>query len=105
MVFSTNQVRQLYVVTAVQGTNNEIDGDVSESDATGTIALRTDAEGKNLFFKYKGADHLMRSDLINIDNILYAKAVSADAANQKHVLKKAVVKLDAKVYEGKPIGG
>lgn len=77
MVFSTNQVRQLYVVTAVQGTEKKTDGKVSESDAAGTIALKADAEGKNLFFQYKGADNLMRSDLINIDNILYAKAVSA----------------------------
>ena len=46
MVFSTNQVRQLYVVTAVQGTANKTDGKVSESDAAGTIALKADAEGK-----------------------------------------------------------
>ena len=105
MVFSTNQVRQLYVVTAVQGTANKTDGKVSESDAAGTIALKADAEGKNLFFQYKGADNLMRSDLINIDNILHVKAVSADAATQKHAIKKAVVKLDANVNGGNPIGG
>lgn len=105
MVFSTNQVRQLYVVTAVQGTAKKTDGKVSESDAAGTIALKADAEGKNLFFQYKGADNLMRSDLINIDNILHAKAVSAEAATQKHALKQAVVKLDANVNEGNPIGG
>lgn len=103
--FSVNQVRQLYVVTAVQGTAKQTDGKVSESDAAGTIALKADAEGKNLFFQYKGADNLMRSDIINIDNILHAKAVSADAVTQKHVLKKAVVKLDANVNEGNPIGG
>lgn len=105
MVFSTNQVRQLYVVTAVQGTAKKTDGKVSESDAAGTIALKADAEGKNLFFQYKGADNLMRSDLINIDNILYAKAVSAEAATQKYALKQAVVKLDATVNGGAPIGG
>lgn len=105
MVFSTNQVRQLYVVTAVQDTAKETDGKVSESDAAGTIALKADAEGKNLYFQYKGADNLMRSDLINIDNILYAKAVSAEDATQKYALKQAVVKLDASVNEGNPIGG
>lgn len=99
MVFSTNQVRQLYVVTVVQ------EGNISESNAAGSIALKTDAEGKNIFFQYKGADNLMRSDLINVDNILYAKAISAEAATQKYALKQAVVKLDANVNEGNPIGG
>lgn len=103
--FSVNQVRQLYVVTAVQGTANKTDGVVSATAGAGTIALKTDKEGKNLYFQYKGADNLMRSDLINKDNILYAKAVSAEAATQRHVLKKAVVKLDTNVNEGNPIGG
>lgn len=105
MVFSTNQVRQLYVVTAVQGTAQKTDGKVSESDTAGTIALKADAESKNLYFQYKGADNLMRSDLINKDNILYVKAVSAEADTQKHALKKAVVKLDSNVNGGEPIGG
>ena len=105
MVFSTNQVRQLYVVTAVQGTANKTDGVVSATANAGTIALKTDKEGKNLYFQYKGADNLMRSDLINKDNILYAKAISAEAATQKYALKKAVVKLDTNVNGGNPIGG
>lgn len=103
--FSVNQVRQLYVVNAVKGTAKKTDGVVSESDNAGTIALKADAEGKNLYFQYKGADNLMRSDIINIDNILHAKAVSAEAATQKHALKTAVVKLDANVNGGNPIGG
>ena len=105
MVFSTNQVRQLYVVTAVQSTANKTDGTVAESASAGTIALKTDKEGKNLYFQYKGADNLMRSDLINKDNILCVKAVSAEASAQKYALKKAVVKLDADINEGKPIAG
>ena len=103
--FSVNQVRQLYVVTAVQGTANKTDGVVSATADAGTIALKTDKEGKNLYFQYKGADNLMRSDLINKDNILYAKAISAEAATQKYALKKAVVKLDTNVNGGNPIGG
>lgn len=105
MVFSTNQVRQLYVVTAVQGTAKKTDGTVSESNAAGTIALKADAEGKNLYFQYKGADNVMRSDLISIANILHAKAVSAEDDTQKHALKQAVVKLDSDVNDGEPIGG
>ena len=44
--FSVNQVRQLYVVTAVQGTANKTDGVVSATAGAGTIALKTDKEGK-----------------------------------------------------------
>ena len=105
MVFSTNQVRQLYVVTAVKGDANNTNGAVSDSDAAGTIALKKDASGKNLYFQYKGADTLMRSDLINISNIMYAKATSADDASQKHALKQAKVTLDTSVNEGNPISG
>lgn len=105
MVFSTNQVRQLYVVNTVQGTAQQTDGVVSASDAAGTIALKTDAKGKNLFFQYKGADNVMRSDLINIDNILHINAVGADDDSQKHYLKQAVVKLDSSVNSGNPIAG
>lgn len=103
--FSVNQVRQLYVVEKVQGTAKTTDGTVSESDKAGTIALKKDAEGKNLFFQYKGAANLMRSDLVNIDNILYAKAVSAKDPTQKHAFKQVTVKLDEDVNEGTPIGG
>ena len=103
--FSVNQVRQLYVVNAVKGTAKKTDGVVSESDNAGTIALKADAEGKNLYFQYRGADNLMRSDIINIDNILHAKAVSAEADTQNHALKKVVVKLDENVNGGKPISG
>lgn len=103
--FSVNQVRQLYVVTTVQGTAKKTDGKVSESDAAGTIALKADAGNKNLYFQYKGADNLMRSDIINVDNILHVKAVSAEAASQKHAFKQAVVKLDANINDGNPVAG
>lgn len=101
MVFSTNQVRHLYVVNTVKDGGHK----VSESDGTGTIGLMTDASGDNLFFQYKGADNLMRSDLINKDNILYATLVDAADDSQSHALKKAVVKLDPNVNEGTPIAG
>lgn len=105
MVFSTNQVRQLYVVTAVKGDDMDTNGTVSDSDNAGTIALKADVGSKNIFFQYKGADTLMRSDLINISNIIYAKATSAEDASQKHALKQAEVTLDANVNDGNPISG
>lgn len=101
MVFSVNQVRQLYVVDAVPASN----GAVTESSASKTIALKEDASGENIYFQYKGADNLMRSDLINKNNILYAKYIKADADTQVGTLKKATVKLDANVNGGAPIVG
>ena len=92
-VFSTNQNRQFYV---------------AKSNATSTPAtegaLQVIKEGNNLFFKYFGKDGLLRSDLIDINSIEYAKATPASAMARK--LKKATITLNsAYLEEGKPISG
>ena len=69
--FSVNQARQLYVATSVKSPH------VLPADAAGSIALKNDNAKTHLYFEYKGADNLMRSDLIDIKNILYAKATDA----------------------------
>ena len=97
-VFSTNQVRQLYVAKVLKATN------VLASSAAGSIAVKSDTATKNhLYFEYKGADNLMRSDLIDIKNILYAKATDAD--DMAHELKAVTVTLDSKVNAGNPVAG
>ena len=65
MNYSVNQVRQLYVATDV-----ETSGHVLASDTAGTIAVKSDTPKNHLYFEYKGADNLMRSDLIDIKNTL-----------------------------------
>lgn len=95
--FSTNQVRQLYVATSFKSS------DVKASDAAGTIAIKKDDAKNHLYFEYKGADNLMRSDLIDISNILYAKATNADA--MAHKLKAVTVTLDTNVNGGAPVAG
>lgn len=95
--FSTNQVRQLYVATAVKS------APVLASDAAGSIAIKNDTAKNHLYFEYKGADNLMRSDLIDIKNILYAKAT--DANDMAHKLKSVTVTLDTNVNGGAPIAG
>ena len=85
--FSTNQVRQLYVADTLKNSP------VLASDNTGTIAIRGDSAKNHLYFEYKGADNLMRSDLIDIKNILYAKAT--DAGAMAHKLKSVTVTLGA----------
>lgn len=95
--FSTNQVRQLYVAKALKTTH------VLASDAAGSIAVKNDTAKNHLYFEYKGADNLMRSDLIDIKNILYAKVTDADA--MAHELKSVTVTLDTNVNGGAPVAG
>ena len=99
MVFSTNQVRQLYVATDVK----EGSAHVLATDTVGTIALKTDNAKSHMYFEYKGAGGIVRSDLIDVDKVLYAKATPASALARK--LKKATVTLDATVNGGNPIAG
>lgn len=95
--FSVNQVRQLYVATALKTTH------VLASDAAGSIAVRNDTAKSHLYFEYKGADNLMRSDLIDTKNILYAKAT--DATAMAHDLKSVTIALDSNVNGGAPVAG
>lgn len=96
--FSTNQVRQLYVATAMRP------GHVSAtSDTAGAIAVRSDNAKTHVYFEYLGANNLlMRSDLIDIKNILYTK--STDTFNLEHKLKAVTVTLDSEVSAA-PVAG
>lgn len=98
-VFSTNQVRQLYVATELK----EGAAHVLATDQAGAIALKTDNAKSHMYFEYKGAGGLTRSDLISIENVLYAKATPASALSRK--LKKVTVTLDQTVNGGNPIAG
>lgn len=95
--FSVNQVRQLYVATSLKTPH------VLASDAAGSIAVKNDTVKSHLYFEYKGADNLMRSDLIDTKNILYAKAT--DATAMAHNLKSVTVALDSNVNGGAPVTG
>lgn len=93
--FSTNQVRQLYVATALKSTN------VIASDTAGSIAVKSDTAKSHLYFEYMGAGGMTRSDLIDIKNILYAKATDAD--DLAYDLAKYKLTLDNTVNGGKPV--
>ena len=96
MNYSVNQVRQLYVAKALKTSH------VLASDTAGSIAVKSDTAKNHLYFEYKGADNLMRSDLIDIKNILYAKAT--DANDMAHELKAVTVTLDSEVSAA-PVAG
>ena len=77
MVGSTNQNRQMYVATAQKAS-------VAKADAAGTIAVKSNTAKTEMYFNYVGADKtVMRSDLIKVDSIMYAKATKADALKLK----------------------
>lgn len=94
-VFSTNQVRHLYVAKALSTP--------TATSAAGTIAVKSDNAKNHMYFEYKGAESLMRSDLIDIKNILYVKATDADA--MAHELKAVTVTLDSSINKGAPVTG
>ena len=92
MVGSTNQNRQMYVATA-QSTS------VTSANAAGTIAVKSNTAKTEMYFNYVGADKtVLRSDLIKLDSILYAKATPA--ADLKLKLKSVKVKLAGVLIPG-----
>lgn len=93
--FSTNQARQLYVATVLKPLN------VIASDTAGSIAVKSDSAKSHLYFEYMGAGGMTRSDLIDIKNILYAKATDAD--DLAYDLAKYKLTLDATVNGGEPV--
>ena len=82
--FSTNQVKHLYVAKAVD----------SNLDTIGDIKAAA-AGDKDIVLKYVGNDGVVRSDIINVDNIVYAKAIKASSMDQ--YLDSAYVTVDTAV--------
>lgn len=95
--FSTNQARHLYVAKAFKTPS------VLKTDTAGAIAVKADNAKNHVYFEYKGAANLMRSDLITINNIMYAKATSADKMARK--LKSYTIALDSTINGGEPAVG
>ena len=100
MVFSTNQTRQLYVVTTEGGLKSS---SIIATDKAGSILPKSDNKKSHFYLEYKGIAGLMRSDLVDVKNILYAKATDADAMARE--LKAYTVTLDTEVNGGSPVAG
>ena len=98
-VFNTYQNRQLYVATAYKAT-------VAETDTAGTLGAFKQIDNgveKEMYFKYKGADTVLRSDLIQLKNLNYVKAVKASDMATK--MKKVELTLDSTINSGAPVSG
>ena len=81
-VFTSNQVNHVYVAKAVQSSTLSSNGDI--------ICKKT-ADGE-IYFLYKNAEgQIVRSDLIPIKNIMWAKVIGGNNPSQKRGLKQYVV--------------
>ena len=96
MTFSTNQVRHLYVVKGTQAS-------VGTADTAGKLAVKADSAKSHLYFEYKSPGGLVRSDLIDIKNIIAAKAT--DAKFLRRELGQVKVTLDSAINGGAPVPG
>lgn len=94
MNFNTNQVHQFYAADAYSAT-------VTEESAKATIgAVKVIDNGieKELYFLYKGASTLLKSDLIQVKNMNYMKLI--EAADMVIPMKTVKVVLDSNVNGG-----
>lgn len=94
MLFSVNQASHLYVVKAVKDTADLVTN-------VGDVAVCTTDDG-NMYFSYMGEGGLMRSDLINIANIMDVRPTEASA--MATYLRTATLKLNDKL-SATPISG
>lgn len=97
MNFSENQVRHLYVANAFKASGATL-------TAVGDLQIGTSKEfEKEVYFKVKGPDTVLKSDYIPVKNITSVKAIKATAMETP--MKKVLVALDSSVNAGKPIAG
>lgn len=81
---------------------NAYNATISEASEVGTIGAFKLTPENELFFSYKGADNVLRSDLIPLSTL---KAKAIKAANLQTKLKKVEITLNSEIEEGAPVGG
>lgn len=86
--FSINQVRHLYVETALKENN-----DLLSTDAVGSILPKVDTAKTTLYFQYMSPAGIVSSDKITIANIISAKATAS--GSMAHKLARYEVTLSA----------
>lgn len=94
-VFSTNQVRQLYVV------DNVVSSESALATAGDVFAKKS---GDDIYFKYVGAlGDTMRTDIVNQKQLIYTSVATSDKLAYK--LKGQKITLNPNVNGGAPIEG
>lgn len=98
MVSSLKQVRHLYVANAFGDETKEL---LNKGDLQ--IGVTKNTLQKEIYFKVKGYDTVLKSDYIPVNSIVYAKAIKAK--DMEIPMKKVVVTLKEDVNGGMPIAG
>lgn len=100
--FNTNQNRQFYVakdVKVVDASHSAVETLTTVGDTAMMVTPKKDA----IYFIQKGQGGLVRSDLIPIKSVTYAKL--STAANMARKLKATAISLSSTVNSGAPIAG
>lgn len=92
--FSTKQNRQFYVAKAYSAT---VDNSSDEGTIGGIKAINNGLD-KELYFLYKGADTVLRSDIIQLKNLNYVKAIKA--SDMVVPLKSVKVSVSGSIIKG-----
>lgn len=105
-IFTANQVNQVYVLKPNSTVVASLDADhqITKANNLGSVGVGITADGKNIFFKHRGAGGLVRSDLIEIANIIDIKATPASAMARSLMAAKVTLNTEA-LSSSKPIAG
>ena len=91
-IFTANQVNQVYVANAYKATNANTK--LTKADNLGTIAVGKNTVEGAIYFQHVGAGGLTRSDLINVNKILYGRVTPASAMARKLKVATVTIKSD-----------
>ena len=95
-ILTENQATQFYVANSLKTAVNDL-------TTAGDILVKATPDGSSIYFQQMGAGGIVRSDLIDVKNITYGKATSANDLTEP--LMTAQVTLDPAVNGGNPIPG
>ena len=105
-IFTANQVNQVYVLKSDSTVVASLDASnqITKANNLGSVGLGKTADGKSIYFKHLGAGGLVRSDLIEIANIIDIKATPASAMARSLMSAKVTLNAEA-LSSSKPIAG
>lgn len=105
-IFTANQVNQVYVLKPNSTVVASLDEShqITKANNLGSVGMGITTDGKNIFFKHLGAGGLVRSDLIEIANIIDIKATPASAMARNLMSAKVTLNTEA-LESSKPIAG
>lgn len=105
-IFTANQVNQVYVLKPNSTVVASLDAShqITKANNLGSVGMGITTDGKNIFFKHLGAGGLVRSDLIEITNIIDIKATPASAMARNLMSAKVTLNAEA-LNNSKPIAG